>query len=316
MVPWRATEDGHVTPEVLEWYGRFAEGQPGVLVVEATGIRDVPSGPLLRIGSDRFVPGLRRLVETVRERSAGRTRLFIQVIDFVAVRRRPEPATFFARYLEIGDDLRRPPGRGARRRALAGRGRGPGCRGPGPPGRSRAPPRRGRAQRARAGIARLRLPRAGRRPPPAAHPRPAARPARALRRGRAAGARVGLRRRRASLRARVHDGLVPLPDEPADRRLRRGAPGTCAASAGGAPHGPEPGRRRLRGGHPLPGPRRRGGRQRRRRRGVVRAALRRGAGGLPVGVQGRPIRGRPAAQGRRGGLPVHRASRATSACPP
>ena len=37
---------------------------PGVLVVEATGIRDVPSGPLLRIGDDRFVPGLRRLVET------------------------------------------------------------------------------------------------------------------------------------------------------------------------------------------------------------------------------------------------------------
>jgi 2,4-dienoyl-CoA reductase-like NADH-dependent reductase (Old Yellow Enzyme family) len=107
MVPWRATEDGHVTPEVLEWYGRFAEGQPGVLVVEATGIRDVPSGPLLRIGSDRFVPGLRRLVEIVRERSEGRTRVFIQVIDFVAVRRRPEPTTYFARHLRIGDDLRR-----------------------------------------------------------------------------------------------------------------------------------------------------------------------------------------------------------------
>jgi len=107
MVPWRATEDGHVTRAVLEWYARFAEGQPGVLVVEATGIRDVPSGPLLRIGSDRFVPGLRRLVETVRERSKGRTRLFIQVIDFVAVRRRPEPATYFARHLEIGADLRR-----------------------------------------------------------------------------------------------------------------------------------------------------------------------------------------------------------------
>jgi 2,4-dienoyl-CoA reductase-like NADH-dependent reductase (Old Yellow Enzyme family) len=107
MVPWRATEDGHVTPEVLEWYARFAEGQPGVLVVEATGIRDVPSGPLLRIGSDRFLPGLRRLVDTVRERSEGRTRLLIQVIDFIAVRRRPEPATFFARYLAIGDGLRR-----------------------------------------------------------------------------------------------------------------------------------------------------------------------------------------------------------------
>jgi 2,4-dienoyl-CoA reductase-like NADH-dependent reductase (Old Yellow Enzyme family) len=107
MVPWRATEDGHVTPEVLEWYARFAEGQPGVLVVEATGIRDVPSGPLLRIGSDRFVPGLRRLVEAVRERSVGHTRLFIQILDFIAVRRRPEPATYFARYLKIDGDLRR-----------------------------------------------------------------------------------------------------------------------------------------------------------------------------------------------------------------
>ena len=38
MVPWRASEDGMVTPEVLEWYGRFAEGRPGVIVVEATGI--------------------------------------------------------------------------------------------------------------------------------------------------------------------------------------------------------------------------------------------------------------------------------------
>ncbi len=106
MVPWRATADGLVTPEVLEWYARFAEGQPGVLVVEATGIRDIASGPLLRIGDDRFIPGLRTLVDTVRERSRGRTRLFIQVLDFLAVRRRPEPARFFGRYLEITDSLR------------------------------------------------------------------------------------------------------------------------------------------------------------------------------------------------------------------
>src|SRR5262249_45586361 len=32
MVPWRATEDGFVTPEVLQWYRRFAQGQPGALV--------------------------------------------------------------------------------------------------------------------------------------------------------------------------------------------------------------------------------------------------------------------------------------------
>src|ERR1044071_9642328 len=63
MVPWRATDDGFVTPAVLDWYGRFAEGEPGVMVVEATGIRDIPSGPLLRVGHDRFLPGLRSLVE-------------------------------------------------------------------------------------------------------------------------------------------------------------------------------------------------------------------------------------------------------------
>jgi 2,4-dienoyl-CoA reductase-like NADH-dependent reductase (Old Yellow Enzyme family) len=106
MVPWRATEDGFVTPEVRDWYARFAEGQPGVLVVEATGIRDIPSGPLLRIGHDRFVPGLRELVEVVREKSAGRTRLFIQVIDFLTVRRRPAPAAYFGRYLAVTPALR------------------------------------------------------------------------------------------------------------------------------------------------------------------------------------------------------------------
>ncbi len=106
MVPWRATEDGFVTADVIDWYGRFAEGQPGVLVVEATGIRDVPSGPLLRIGDDRFVPGLRELADTVRRRSGGRTRLFIQLLDFLAVRRRPDPEKFFLRYLEITDALR------------------------------------------------------------------------------------------------------------------------------------------------------------------------------------------------------------------
>jgi 2,4-dienoyl-CoA reductase-like NADH-dependent reductase (Old Yellow Enzyme family) len=106
MVPWRATDDGMVTPAVLDWYARFAEGQPGVLVVEATGIRDVASGPLLRIGDDRFLPGLRRLVQTVRERSDGRTRLFIQAIDFLAVRRRPEPAKYFERFLQVDAALR------------------------------------------------------------------------------------------------------------------------------------------------------------------------------------------------------------------
>ena len=107
MVPWRATEEGFVTDEVLDWYERFARGRPGAIVVEATGIRDIPSGPLLRIGHDRFIPGLCELVETVRRASGGETRLFIQVIDFLTIRRRPEREKFFRRYLKLTDRHRR-----------------------------------------------------------------------------------------------------------------------------------------------------------------------------------------------------------------
>jgi 2,4-dienoyl-CoA reductase-like NADH-dependent reductase (Old Yellow Enzyme family) len=103
MVPWRASDDGFVTDEILAWYRRFAKGRPGVIVVEATGIRDIPSGPLLRIGHDRFIPGLSDLVETVRQASGGRTRLFIQIIDFLAIRRRPDPRKYLQRYLDITD---------------------------------------------------------------------------------------------------------------------------------------------------------------------------------------------------------------------
>src|SRR5262249_39706731 len=101
MVPWRATEDGFVTPDNLDWYRRFAEGRPGALVVEATGVRDIPSGPLLRIGHDRFLPGLKKLVDTVRQASYGQTKLFIQIIDFLAVKRRPDPQKYFDRFLAI-----------------------------------------------------------------------------------------------------------------------------------------------------------------------------------------------------------------------
>ncbi|MBT8446586.1 MAG: NADH:flavin oxidoreductase, partial [Gammaproteobacteria bacterium] len=103
MVPWRATEDGLVTDDNIDWYRRFAEGRPAAVVVEATGIRDIPSGPLLRIGDDRFIPRLRELTAAVREASDGETRLFIQLIDFLNIRRRPEPEKYFDRFLAITD---------------------------------------------------------------------------------------------------------------------------------------------------------------------------------------------------------------------
>jgi 2,4-dienoyl-CoA reductase-like NADH-dependent reductase (Old Yellow Enzyme family) len=106
MVPWRATEDGFVTQNIIDWYGRFASGRPGAIVVEATGIRDIASGPLLRIGDDRFIPGLRSLVETVRRKSGGHTRLFIQIIDFLTVRRRPASETYFTRFYQLKETHR------------------------------------------------------------------------------------------------------------------------------------------------------------------------------------------------------------------
>jgi dimethylglycine catabolism A len=106
MVPWRATDDGFVTDHVLDWYRRFAQGQPGAIVVEATGIRDIASGPLLRIGHDRYIPGLRRLAEAVREASDGRTRLFIQIIDFLSIRRRPQREKFLTQFLKLRPEHR------------------------------------------------------------------------------------------------------------------------------------------------------------------------------------------------------------------
>ncbi len=103
MVPWRASADGEVTADVLDWYGRFAKGRPGAIVIEATGIRDVPSGPLLRIGHDRYIAGLSQLVERVRDESGGQTRVFIQLIDFLSIRRRPDRDKYLSLFLAITD---------------------------------------------------------------------------------------------------------------------------------------------------------------------------------------------------------------------
>ncbi len=106
MVPWRATPEGEVSDAVIEWYARFAEGRPGAIVIEATGIRDIPSGPLLRIGHDRYIPGLRRLADAVRAASGGETKLFIQLIDFLSIKRRPHRDKFILRFLKLDERIR------------------------------------------------------------------------------------------------------------------------------------------------------------------------------------------------------------------
>ena len=212
MVPWRATEDGFVNDAVVSWYERFARGRPGAIVVEATGIRDVPSGPLLRIGHDRYVEGLRRLTSAVRAASGGHTRLFIQLIDFLAIRRRPQPSKYFARFLRITESHRRAldaadwPEDEVRARlaaldeaALANV----------LTAREMESLRFGYRER----VTDLDL---------AAYPRSAAGVAGSLRGGGGAGGSGRLRRRRAALCARLHDGVVSL-----SRRI----PATTAGAA-------------------------------------------------------------------------------------
>ena len=101
MVPWRSNPSGVVTRDVVNWYQRFAMGKPGAIVVEATGVRDIPSGPLLRISDDRYIEGLSKIVEAVKQASEGETRLFIQLIDFLAIRRRPQKMRFLSEFLTI-----------------------------------------------------------------------------------------------------------------------------------------------------------------------------------------------------------------------
>ena len=79
MVPWRSNEDGEVTQDVLDWYQRFAEGKPGAIVIEATGIRNTPSGPLLRVGDDLYIPGLKKLVDTDSKEKDGKTIMIINI---------------------------------------------------------------------------------------------------------------------------------------------------------------------------------------------------------------------------------------------
>ena len=93
MVTWRGTADGFVTPSVREIYLRYAQGGAGMIVLEATGVREVSSGPLLRLSHDRFVPGLRDLVGEMKA-VAPRTLVVPQIIDFLKIARRQATRPF------------------------------------------------------------------------------------------------------------------------------------------------------------------------------------------------------------------------------
>jgi len=85
MVTRLSGEDGFVNQNIIDRYRRYAEGNVGLIVVEATAIHGAKSGPLLRLSDDSFVPGHRELVRQVHDCSD--SRVVPQIIHFMKVAR-------------------------------------------------------------------------------------------------------------------------------------------------------------------------------------------------------------------------------------
>lgn len=85
MVTRLSGDDGLVNRAIRDRYLRYAKGEPGLMVLEAMGVNESKSGPLLRASHERFVPGLRDLVRAVHDSSP--TRVAAQIIHFLKISR-------------------------------------------------------------------------------------------------------------------------------------------------------------------------------------------------------------------------------------
>ena len=85
MVTRLSGEDGLVNDDIRARYTRFSRGGVGLVVVEAMAVHSAKSGPLLRISSDEFAPGLTDLCRRVHE--AGPSKVVPQIIHFLKIAR-------------------------------------------------------------------------------------------------------------------------------------------------------------------------------------------------------------------------------------
>jgi 2,4-dienoyl-CoA reductase-like NADH-dependent reductase (Old Yellow Enzyme family) len=85
MVTRLAGEDGFVNDRIRDRYIRFAEGRPGMIVLEAMAVHQSRSGPLLRICGDEYIAGLADLYQKMRERSP--SLVVPQIIHFLKISR-------------------------------------------------------------------------------------------------------------------------------------------------------------------------------------------------------------------------------------
>jgi 2,4-dienoyl-CoA reductase-like NADH-dependent reductase (Old Yellow Enzyme family) len=85
MVTRLSGEDGVVNDDIRARYTRFSRGGVGLIVVEAMAVHSAKSGPLLRISSQDFVPGLVDLCQRVHD--AGPSKVVPQIIHFLKIAR-------------------------------------------------------------------------------------------------------------------------------------------------------------------------------------------------------------------------------------
>ncbi|WP_374633722.1 NADH:flavin oxidoreductase [Ferrovibrio sp.] len=85
MVTRLSGEDGFVNDDIIDRYVRYAQGHVGLIVVEATAVHGNKSGPLLRLSSDEFIDGHRRLTQRVHD--ASDSKVVPQIIHFLKVAR-------------------------------------------------------------------------------------------------------------------------------------------------------------------------------------------------------------------------------------
>ncbi|MFO1218047.1 MAG: hypothetical protein U1E89_06620 [Burkholderiaceae bacterium] len=89
MVPAMVTrlsgEDGFVNDTISDRYLRYAQGEVGLIVVEAMAIHGSNAGPLLRISDDKFIPGLRQMVRRIHD--ASDSKVVPQIIHFLKIAR-------------------------------------------------------------------------------------------------------------------------------------------------------------------------------------------------------------------------------------
>ena len=85
MVTRLPGEDGFVNQDTMDRYVRFARGEPGLIVVEATAVHQSKSGQLLRLCGDEYIPGHREMVK--RMHAVSPSRVSLQVIHFLKIAR-------------------------------------------------------------------------------------------------------------------------------------------------------------------------------------------------------------------------------------